>query len=154
MTNNYFSLDTCFARLGIYYIDTTITAVTFYPETNSPATSSYEKSVAAEFCRYEADPNYEFKLNINPAGTSFQRSVWQALQKIPSGKPMTYGELAKKLHSHPRAIGQACRRNPIPIIIPCHRVTGQKQSGGYAGDSQGKLFQLKQTLLQHEFSRS
>ena len=77
-----------------------------------------------------------FDLPLAPAGTPFQRAVWQAMSQIPHGETRSYGQLAKQLKSGPRAIGGACARNPIPILIPCHRVLGAHGApGGYsAGD--------------------
>ena len=75
-----------------------------------------------------------FQLPLAPHGTDYQRRVWAALQQIPSGETRSYGDLARALASGPRAIGQANGRNPIPIIIPCHRVVGADGSiGGYSG---------------------
>ena len=87
---------------------------------------------------------------IAPKGTEFQQSVWQALTKIPTGKTLTYGELAQQLGSSARAIGAACRSNPILIIIPCHRVTAQNSLGGYMGSTQGEGLKNKTYLLQKE----
>jgi methylated-DNA-[protein]-cysteine S-methyltransferase len=70
---------------------------------------------------------------LNPQGTPFQHSVWQALLKIPYGETVTYGAIALALNSAPRAVGQAVGANPIPIIIPCHRVMAQNGWGGYSG---------------------
>jgi methylated-DNA-[protein]-cysteine S-methyltransferase len=72
-------------------------------------------------------------LPLNPAGTPFQRRVWAAMQSIPRGQTRRYGDLARDLRSSPRAVGTACGANPIPIIIPCHRVTGSSGLGGYSG---------------------
>mgnify|MGYP002634684202 CR=1 FL=1 len=74
-----------------------------------------------------------FDLPLAPAGTAFQKAVWQAMSKIPHGKTRSYGQLAKDLKSGPRAVGGACGRNPIPILIPCHRVLGAHGAlGGYS----------------------
>lgn len=76
-----------------------------------------------------------FDLPLNPHGTAFQTKVWQALRDIPYGSTRTYGDLARDLKSAPRAVGGACGANPIPIIIPCHRVLGAGRAlGGYSGD--------------------
>lgn len=83
-------------------------------------------------------------------GTSFQRRVWQALCKIPLGKTCTYGELADKLNTSARAIGMACRTNPLPIVIPCHRVVSASGLGGYCGHTEGGKLAVKQWLLAHE----
>lgn len=105
---------------------------------------------AAQQLREYFDHGKAFNLPLRAEGTRFQQRVWQALQKIPSGKTLTYGELAKILNSSPRAVGQACRNNPIPIIIPCHRVVSASGLGGYAGDTGGKLMAIKKWLLRHE----
>jgi methylated-DNA-[protein]-cysteine S-methyltransferase len=75
----------------------------------------------------------EFDLPLRPAGTAFERSVWAAMQDIPHGETRSYGDLAATTHSAPRAVGRACGRNPIPIVIPCHRVLGKGWMGGYSG---------------------
>ena len=74
-------------------------------------------------------------LPLSPNGTDFQRRVWSALCEIPYGETVTYGELAKKLGgTSPRAVGTTVGRNPISVIIPCHRVIGANGSlTGYAG---------------------
>lgn len=104
---------------------------------------------ARQLCEY-FDHGKAFNLPLRADGTRFQQRVWQALQNIPSGETLTYGELAKQLNSSPRAVGQACRNNPIPIIIPCHRVVSASGLGGYAGDTGGKLMAIKKWLLRHE----
>ncbi len=76
-----------------------------------------------------------FDLPLNPAGTAFQRRVWTAMQKIPFGAVETYGGLAKQVSSAARAVGKACGANPLPIVIPCHRVVAAGGGlGGYSGD--------------------
>lgn len=76
-----------------------------------------------------------FDIPINPQGTDFQKKVWKELKKIPYGKTATYGEIAEKIGNPKaqRAVGLANNRNPLPIIIPCHRVIGKNGSlTGYA----------------------
>ncbi len=87
-----------------------------------------------------------FQLNVTP----FQKKVLSAMQKIPSGETKTYGELALELKTSARAIGQACRKNPISIVIPCHRVTAKNNLGGFAGKKSGRLLDIKKYLLMHE----
>lgn len=77
----------------------------------------------------------EFDLPLNPAGTDFQKRVWKLMTKIPYGRTWSYGDIAEKLRSAPRAVGGACGANHIPIIIPCHRVLAASgKMGGYSGD--------------------
>lgn len=83
----------------------------------------------------------EFDLKLNPAGTEFQKKVWKALLKIPYGKTASYKEIAKKIGNQKavRAVGAANGKNPIQIIIPCHRVIGSNGDMiGYAGGLEAK----------------
>jgi methylated-DNA-[protein]-cysteine S-methyltransferase len=91
----------------------------------------------------------EFDLPLRPAGSPFQRRVWAAMQQIPHGQTRSYGELAMEVGSAPRAIGGACGQNPIPIVIPCHRVLGRNGLGGYSG---GAGLATKRRLLELERS--
>lgn len=89
-----------------------------------------------------------FDLPLDPSGTDFQKRVWTSLQTIPLGRTSSYGEIAKSVGSAPRAIGQATARNPLPILIPCHRVLGAAGwIGGYSG---GDGTDTKLWLLSHE----
>ncbi|CAA7614037.1 Methylated-DNA--protein-cysteine methyltransferase [Candidatus Terasakiella magnetica] len=83
---------------------------------------------------YFAGSRKSFDLKLAPHGTAFQAKVWQALQHIPYGATRSYGELAAELGTAARALGGACGRNPIPVIIPCHRVLATNGAmGGYSG---------------------
>ena len=86
-----------------------------------------------------------FHLRLAPEGTPFQRRVWQAVARIPYGKTITYGELAGRI-GHPqaaRAVGAAVGRNPVPIVVPCHRVIGS--TGALTGFGGG--LRVKAALL-------
>ena len=75
-----------------------------------------------------------FELPCAPAGTPFQKRVWDELCRIPYGETITYGELARRVGSAPRAVGTACGANPLPIVVPCHRVVAATgKLGGYSG---------------------
>lgn len=82
---------------------------------------------------YFAGRLFDFDLPVRPAGSEFERRVWSAMQAIPFGETRCYGDLAAAVGSAPRAVGRACGRNPIPIVIPCHRVLGKGWLGGYSG---------------------
>ena len=82
--------------------------------------------------------------------TDFQLQVWGQIRKIPFGATKTYGEIAKKIKSGPRAVGNACRRNKLLLVVPCHRVVSTTGLGGFMGNSNGSLTRGKQWLLDHE----
>jgi methylated-DNA-[protein]-cysteine S-methyltransferase len=88
-----------------------------------------------------------FDLPLDVAGSEFQRRVCEAMCEIPLGETVTYGDLANRLGAPAQAIGTACGGNPIPVIIPCHRVLGASGLGGYSG--QGGV-ETKVWLLRHE----
>lgn len=87
---------------------------------------------------------------LSPSGTPFQQAVWAAMRRIPPGQTRTYGELAAELGSSPRAVGGACRANPIALLIPCHRVVAKQGDGGFAGHSTGSWPAIKRRLLEIE----
>ena len=89
-----------------------------------------------------------FSLPLNSTGTVFQQNVWDLIVKIPYGTTLSYGELAQNLNSAPRSIGGACGKNPIPIIVPCHRVLAANYkiggfSGGYGISTKTSLLRLE-----------
>ncbi len=90
--------------------------------------------------------NVDMLLNV----TAFQSKVLKQLQLIPYGETRTYGQIAKILKTSPRAVGNACRSNPLPIIIPCHRVVAANGIGGYDGAKSGELLSIKCKLLEME----
>jgi len=101
-----------------------------------------------QLSQFFARDRQSFDLPLNPQGTDFQKAVWQQMLAIPYGETKTYGELAKNLKSAARAVGGACGKNPIPIIIPCHRVMGA--NGKLTGFSGGEGIETKQALLRLE----
>lgn len=92
----------------------------------------------------------DYTIPLLEQGTVFQKTVWQALCCIPIGQTKTYGKLAQTLNTSPRAIANACRNNPFPLIIPCHRIIAKTGPGGYAGQTSGPMLTIKQALLLHE----
>lgn len=103
-----------------------------------------------EFQAYFRDPTHVFAIRPQLAGTPFQQRVWQMLRGLPCGEVRRYGELAEALGSSPRAVGNACRANPCPILVPCHRVVARRGLGGFAGQTAGMSMDIKARLLQHE----
>jgi len=108
------------------------------------------KFIEKQILAYFADPLAGFSVPLELQGTPFQQKVWRALLKIPVGKTLSYGELAGKLHTSARAVGNACRANPIPLIVPCHRIVASNGIGGFSGVTRGGPIARKRWLLQHE----
>lgn len=99
-------------------------------ETSTP----FLRTVAQQLNAYFFCNLKQFDVAMAPAGSAFEQAVWRAMLAIAPGRTRTYGEVAKELSGDPRAVGTACGRNPIPIIIPCHRILGAKgDMGGYSG---------------------
>ncbi|WP_448205203.1 methylated-DNA--[protein]-cysteine S-methyltransferase [Azospirillum sp. sgz302134] len=89
---------------------------------------------ASQLADYFAGRRRDFDLPLAPRGTDFRQRVWAAMLAIPYGEMRTYGDIARALGSAPRAVGGACGANPIPVIVPCHRIVGGGGSpGGYSG---------------------
>jgi methylated-DNA-[protein]-cysteine S-methyltransferase len=99
-----------------------------------------------------------FELPLDPPGTPYQCRVWQALCRIPTGETRTYAAIARDVGGGPRAVGQANRANPIPILIPCHRVVSASGLGGYsAGDgleTKRWLLGLERNLLSLQLDKA
>jgi methylated-DNA-[protein]-cysteine S-methyltransferase len=93
------------------------------------------KDTATQLEEYFAGERTEFDIPMELDGTEFQRQVWRELSRIPYAETISYGELARRVGrpKGPRAVGQANGRNPIPIIVPCHRVLASNGIGGYGG---------------------
>ena len=87
-----------------------------------------------QLAAYFAGTPDDFDLPLSPAGTAHDQAVWREMRAIPRGATRTYGEIARSIGSAPRAVGTACGRNPIPVIIPCHRILAAGGGiGGYSG---------------------
>ena len=108
------------------------------------------QKIRLELQHYFQNPTHIFSIPLKMEGTPFQLKVWEALLHIPAGNTLSYGELASQLKTSPRAIGNACRSNRIPVIIPCHRITAKNNLGGFSGQTTGQFLKIKKWLLQHE----
>ena len=118
--------------------------------TSGNASNAVLKQAARELSEYFAGERKTFDVPLSPVGTDFQKKVWTALETIPYGETVTYGDIAAKIGKPGAAIavGQANSRNPIPILIPCHRVIGANgKLVGYTGG-----MHIKETLLSIEGS--
>jgi len=147
-----FFLSTPFASLKLCCTDKSVISVEFAGEAKASSVdhhglaSRVEKQIR-DYCKSSKNA---LDVPVQLEGTDFQKKVWQALQKIPVGQVKTYGELAAELNTSPRAIGNACRKNPVPFIIPCHRVVSKVGIGGFSGETEGEYLSIKRKLLRHE----
>ena len=150
-------IDTPFdCRLGLGFSSVALTSVDFLP-VDTPlhrGSSRLARRVAAQIDSYFLDARVPLRVPIQWNGTVFRRRVWRALLDIPPGQVKTYGQLAIELGSSARAVGGACRQNPMPLVVPCHRVVAADGDGGFCGALDGPWLQLKQGLLKHERSRA
>ena len=106
--------------------------------------------VCAQLDRYLADPEFRFDLPLARSGTPFQRRVWAKIAAIAPGRTRSYGEIAREIDSAARAVGQACGANPLPLVVPCHRVLASSGIGGFAHRDDGFPLAVKRWLLAHE----
>ena len=145
-------LPTPFAVLGIRTASELLTGIEYLPR--GIATLAPTNKLAAMVCRqlerYLDDPEFRFDLPFEFRGTAFQSRVWQAICAIPSGRTLTYLEVARQLKSAPRPVGGACGANRIPLVIPCHRVVASHGIGGFMHARGGAPLEIKKWLLRHE----
>jgi len=140
------SLHTPLGDLTVSEEDGAIVAIDWGWAPDQTETSLLRRARAALHAYFDGDKT-PFDLPLAPAGTPYQCRVWAALRRIPYGHTRTYLEIARDAGGAARSVGQANGRNPIPIIIPCHRVVGSDGLGGYSG---GDGPATKQALLDLE----
>lgn len=145
-------LATPFAVLGVRTCGAVLTDIEYLPP-GAPELAPLDR-VAERTCRqlerWLDDPGFAFDLPCAASGTPFQIAVWRAIAAVPVGATCTYGELAKRLRTAPRAVGNACGANRLPIVIPCHRVVGAGGLGGFMQAAAGFPLDVKRWLLAHE----
>jgi methylated-DNA-[protein]-cysteine S-methyltransferase len=141
-----------FGQLRLTAVHDSLTGIEFLlkPHSLKKAVTPLLQETEAQLNAYFNDPRHQFALPIKLNGTNFQQHVWDALCDIPAGAPLTYGQLAKKLATAPRAVGGACGTNPIPIIVPCHRVVSASGLGGFMQTRYLGSLKIKSWLLEHE----
>lgn len=145
-------LDFAPCRIGARFTGEALTQLNYLP-LDTPLTRNPDhraRHLANELEHYSQHPEHVFDLLFVPHGTPFQLRVWRALLAIPAGQTFTYGALAAQLNTAPRAIGQACAANPLPLVIPCHRVVSAKGLGGFMHAASGAPLDIKVWLLRHE----
>jgi methylated-DNA-[protein]-cysteine S-methyltransferase len=146
---------TPFSTLGITTDGTHVTGIRFLSpdvKAQAPARNTIAFLACAQIQAYLEDPAFVFELPLKLSGTRHRLAVWEAMQRIPAGRTRTYGDLAHELRSSARAVGGACGANPIPLVVPCHRVIAAGRSiGGFMGaSSDGFELGIKRWLLGHE----
>lgn len=141
-----------FAHLGVMVHENAVQLIDFlpleYPLLASENAAVVQLSQALE--RYWRDATMQFHLPLSYQGSQHQLLVWQVMLAIPVGQTRSYGDIARQIGSSPRAVGQACGANPLPILIPCHRVVGKTSRGGFMHRQDSAALSYKGWLLQHE----
>jgi len=141
-----------FAVLGIRTAGDRLAGIEYLPRgaaTLAPLTRLAEQ-VCRQIERYLDDPDFRFDLPFDYRGTEFQCRVWRAIHAIPSGRTLSYVDIARRLRTAPRPVGGACGANRIPLVIPCHRVVGSGGIGGFMHARGGFPLEVKRWLLRHE----
>jgi methylated-DNA-[protein]-cysteine S-methyltransferase len=148
MAATAFLVSSDLVNLAVTVQDGAVTDIQLHGRAPRAPEGPLEQEVAQELREYLAGSRARFGFRVAPTGTEFERRVWSALQDIPYGETRTYGEIARAvgLPHGARAVGSANHKNPIPIVIPCHRVV---RTGGGLGGYGGGL-QLKRKLLDLE----
>ncbi|MGI3166139.1 methylated-DNA--[protein]-cysteine S-methyltransferase [Pseudooceanicola sp. 200-1SW] len=140
------SLDTPTGRFWLRASDGAITAAAWHP-LGPEAPSPLLEEAAAQIRAYYAGQRQDFDLPLRVTGGAFQQAVCAEIAAIPFGQTRTYGELARRLDRPAQAVGQGCGGNPIPLLIPCHRVLSATGLGEFSSDGG---IETKVWLLKHE----
>lgn len=140
------AVDTQFGRLGIEETGGAITRL-IWNGRDQGEVSPLLHEAAAQMRAYDVGQLERFDLPYHVEGSDFQKQVCDLMFAIPLGETRTYGDIAKQLGQPAQPVGQACGANPIPVIIPCHRVLAANSLGGFSGDGG---IETKVALLRHE----
>ncbi|WP_170331165.1 methylated-DNA--[protein]-cysteine S-methyltransferase [Ruegeria arenilitoris] len=140
------AVETQFGCLGVEETDGAITRLV-WNGTNKEPNTPLLKEAAAQLTAYDEGRLEQFDLPYHVDGSEFQRQVCDLMFAIPFGETRTYGDIAKELGQPAQPVGRACGANPIPVIIPCHRILAANSLGGFSG--QGGI-ETKVALLRHE----
>ncbi len=130
---NIGTLETPVGRLGLVEENAAIIRLMWHARDHGERTAVLEEGLK-QLGEYFAGDREVFELPLAPEGSPFQQQVYDAMLAIPRGSTRTYGEIAGDLGVPAQPVGQACGSNPIPVIIPCHRVVGSDGLGGFSGD--------------------
>lgn len=142
-----------FGFVGVRTRDDCIAEISFLADgvESKAATNALAQRAVDQLVAYCADSSNSIDLPLAIHGTEFQRHVWNEICRIPPGTTRSYGEVARRLNGAPRAVGQACGDNRLPLAIPCHRVVAASGGiGGFAHHRGGAYERIKRWLLLHE----
>jgi methylated-DNA-[protein]-cysteine S-methyltransferase len=145
-----------FGCVGIRTDRQCVTTVTYLPPDTPlrPAFDPLARETCAQIAAYLRDPKHRFDLPYATKGSMFEQQVWRAIAAIPSGRTRTYGELARGLATAARPVGRACGSNPVPLLVPCHRVVAAGGGlGGFMHSRAAAELSIKHWLLRHEGCR-
>lgn len=126
------SLQTPIGPLAVTAEGDAVTRLDWSAETAGEASALLDEALAQLDAYFSGDLK-NFDLPLRPTGSDFHQQVFKAMLEIPYGETGTYGEIAKQLGTYGQPVGQACGANPIPVIIPCHRILSATGLGGYSG---------------------
>lgn len=140
------AVETQFGRLGVEETDGALTRLVWNGRNEGEPTPLLREA-AAQLKAYDTGQLDRFDLPYRVEGSAFQKQVCDLMYAIPLGETRTYGDIAKELGQPAQPVGQACGANPIPVIIPCHRVLAANSLGGFSGDGG---IETKVALLRHE----
>jgi methylated-DNA-[protein]-cysteine S-methyltransferase len=140
-----------FGAVGIRAQDDFLVGIELIPEylPEKQSAEPFVQQIVNQVREYLRNPAAPLSVPYAVRGTHFQKRVWQAMAAIPSGQTLSYGELAQKVGSGPRAVANVCGANQIPLFIPCHRVVGKSGIGGFMQGNENGL-RIKRWLLAHE----
>lgn len=142
-----------FGNIGVRLADGLVIESVYLPKSIKPQApkSPLAREVVRQMRAYLRDPAHVFDLPLAERGSEFQRRVWTEIGRIPMGKTLSYGDIARRIRSGPRAVGGACGANWFSLIVPCHRVLAANGIGGFGDSAEGGLhMNIKRWLLAHE----
>ncbi|MCA3001404.1 MAG: methylated-DNA--[protein]-cysteine S-methyltransferase [Rhodocyclaceae bacterium] len=142
-----------FGTIGINADDQAVTSLVFLgPDVSAkaPTKNTLAHLACVQLMSYFKNPKFTFDLPVRLSGSKHQLDVWHAMQNIRAGNTLTYGALAEQIGSNARAVGTACGKNPVPIVVPCHRIVAASGLGGFMGGKREDPLAIKRWLLTHE----
>ena len=142
-----------FGVIGITADDHAVTSIVFLSNdvgAKAPKKNTLAHLACVQLMSYFNSPKFVFDLPVRLSGSKHQLDVWHAMQNIRAGTTLTYGALAEQIGSNARAVGTACGKNPVPIVVPCHRIVACSGLGGFMGGKRDDPLAIKHWLLKHE----